>query len=503
MTSSTGSASSRTFDVALGFQYVGAHYSSCPVEIRELWTQAFDSPDGRRRLAAVVQSVVGEKNLALVPVFTCNRFDLYLGARLGELELVRVFAALCREAAQILAARSEAAATSPGQGGRAQHSPRGFAMPEASLNELHALATDTGGRLGSLLRIFHGQDALRHLFRVASSLDSLVLGEPHVLGQLKEELARARELGLASPFLETLFGQAFGVAKRVRTETELGRNAVSIGHASVTLAARIFEDLGRHSVLVIGAGEMARLAAQHVATRGVHKLTIANRTVEHASALIGQIGQGQATGLVDALGRIHHFDVIIVATASRGLIVEEHHVRDISRLRRGQASVLIDISVPRNVSPRCANVSPDLFVFDIDDLEKVMDSNRERRRDAAVRAERLIDEVLRNFVRKSHERDQVQLAAHLHRFVCATVRGELAKTLGSGREQEPVLSSEQIDVVARAVAKKLVSGPAAALRQGDVPESVVMASIVRLFPALAEDRESETAAPPASDPFGP
>jgi glutamyl-tRNA reductase len=466
------------------FQYIGAHYTSCPVEIRELWTKAFDSVEGRQRLALLVREHLGHARAGVVPIFTCNRFDLCFEGCLTEDQLLAMFCSICSLAADVLQSTHRVSFE-----GSASEQSEGSEVGSLALHgslALRAVAQDPKGRLLPMIRHWQGAQAVQHLFRVACSLDSLVLGEPHILGQLKEELARARDLGLSSPAMEGLFSRAFGAAKRVRTETDLGRNAVSIGHAAVTLAARIFDDLSRHKVLVLGAGEMARLAAQHLLARGAEHVTVGNRTLANAQSLAESLDARaiKLLGLAEALDRLWSFDIVIVATASRQLLVEERHLKNWSKMRRGEPAVIVDVSVPRNVSPECAAAAPDLFVFDIDDLEKVMESNRERRREAAQRAELVIAELTQQFVQKNHERQQLNAVAQFHRFVHDIVRFEVGRSLVQGADPNAAAQiAEQADTIARAVAKKLVSHAAQQSRRAELTEDEVAAAVAVLFPA--------------------
>lgn len=462
----------------LRLSYFGAHFSRCPVEIRELWTRFFDSAQGRIRLAEIARRHFGE--VGVVPIFTCNRFDICVDAAPTEAGLLAFFADLTQEAAGVLT-----------QLGSAEWH-EGKLHTQKLRNDVTDLLT-APERLKTLLRFAGGAAAAAQLFRVAASLDSLVLGEPHILGQLKEQLAVARDLGLLSAGVEVVFSRAFSIAKRVRSETDLGRNAVSIGHAAVALAGRVFEDLAKQRALVIGAGEMARLACQHLSAHGIFELSIANRTLAHAQNLAQVIGgRVNALSLEDALTRLTQFDVIIAATSSRETLLRREHFVDFKRARKGDPLVIVDVSVPRNVDPSCTAVSSDLYVFDVDDLDKVMEYNRELRKEAADRAERLIAEDLDAFLRSQAERDNLRNVGGFHRLVRHTVLLELQKTI---RRQGAIQDTGQLEIIADAVAKRLVTAPAEKVRTGKAtPMESVGQALGELFELEAFQGGDEDAA---------
>jgi glutamyl-tRNA reductase len=480
--------SNKSTALNLPLSYFGAHFSRCPVEIRELWTRSFDSAQGRIRLAEIARRHFGD--VGIVPVFTCNRFDICVDAALSEAALLAFFSELTKEAAAGLLSQvgstqsSHASQTSEWSEGRLYSQ-----KLRCDVSEILAAPQ----RLSSLLRFAEGAAAASQLFRVAASLDSLVLGEPHILGQLKEQVAVARDLGLLSSSVEGVFSRAFSIAKRVRSETDLGRNAVSIGHAAVALAGRVFEDFSKHRALVIGAGEMARLASQHLSAHGISDLSIANRTLVNAqnlSQLIG--GRANALSLEEALSQLLQYDVIIVATSSRETLLRREHFADFKRARKGDPQVIVDVSVPRNVDPSCTEVSSNLYVFDVDDLDKVMEYNRELRKEAADRAERLIAEDLDSFLKSQLERDNLKNVGGFHRLVRHTVVLELQKTV---RRQGAIRDLSQLEVIADAVAKRLVAAPAEKARAGKSALTQTVGQALGELFELEAFRESDESAP--------
>jgi glutamyl-tRNA reductase len=237
--------------------------------------------------------------------------------------------------------------------------------------------------------------AVRHLFRVASSLDSMVVGEAQVLGQVRHAYSIALEAGTTGRVLNRLVHHAFRVAKRVRTETGIGANAVSISYMAVQLGKKIFDSFEGRTALLIGAGEMAELAARHLVNAGVSKVLLANRSQEPARALASQLGGTQVD--FDRLAEhLHLADIVICSTAANQYIVTELMVREALAKRRNRPSFFIDISVPRNIDPAIGKI-PNVFVFDIDDLESVVTSNIREREREAERAELIVESEIMQF----------------------------------------------------------------------------------------------------------
>lgn len=237
--------------------------------------------------------------------------------------------------------------------------------------------------------------AVRHLFRVASSLDSMVVGEPQVLGQVRRAYSVALEAGTTGRILNRLVHHAFRVAKRVRTETGIGANAVSISYMAVELGKKIFDSFAGRTALLIGAGEMAELAARHLVNAGVSNLLLANRSEEPARVLATALG-GTPVDFGRLAEHLAEADIVICSTAAEGYVVTERMVRDALATRRNRPVFFIDISMPRNIDPAIGKI-PNVFVFDIDDLESVVTSNiREREREAA-RAELIVESEIMQF----------------------------------------------------------------------------------------------------------
>jgi glutamyl-tRNA reductase len=238
-------------------------------------------------------------------------------------------------------------------------------------------------------------EAIRHLFRVTSSLDSMVIGEPQVLGQVRRAYSIALEAGTAGRILNRLIHHAFRVAKRVRSETGIGANAVSISYMAVELGKKIFDTLQGRTALLIGAGEMAELSARHLRNAGVTRLLLANRTEDRAERVASELG-GQAIGFDQLSDYLAQADIIICSTAADQYVITEPMAREALSRRRNRPSFFIDISVPRNIDPAVGKIA-NVFVFDIDDLESVISSNIREREREAERAELIVESEIMQF----------------------------------------------------------------------------------------------------------
>jgi glutamyl-tRNA reductase len=237
--------------------------------------------------------------------------------------------------------------------------------------------------------------AVRHIFRVASSLDSMVVGEPQVLGQVRKAYSVALEAGTAGRVLNRLIHQTFRVAKRVRSETGIAANAVSISYMAVELGKKIFGSLKGRSVLLVGAGEMAELSARHLISAGVSKVLIANRTEESSERLAKEFG-GEAVSFERLADYLPEADIVICSTGAGEYVVTANMAREALNRRRNRPAFFIDISVPRNLDPAIGGL-PNAFVFDIDDLESVVSSNIREREREAERAELIVDSEVMQF----------------------------------------------------------------------------------------------------------
>ena len=237
---------------------------------------------------------------------------------------------------------------------------------------------------------FGGTDAIRHLFRVAASLDSMVIGEPQILGQLKEAYSVAKERGALSGFLETVLTRAFNVAKRVRTETEIGASAVSISYAAVELAREIFGSLKNRKVMLIGAGKMSELAARHLSRSGVSQILVTNRTRSRAEE-VAEMVSGTIIEYDRMYATLPEVDIVITSSGAPDYILRKDQAKRIIEARKNRPIFIIDIAVPRNVEP-AVNEIDNIFLYDIDDLQRVVENNLRGRLDEAQEADRIVAE---------------------------------------------------------------------------------------------------------------
>jgi glutamyl-tRNA reductase len=240
------------------------------------------------------------------------------------------------------------------------------------------------------------REAVYHLFRVASSLDSMIVGEPQILGQLKQAYRNAAEAKTTSILLNRFLDKSFSVAKRIRTETNIGGSAVSISYAAVQLARKIFGDLNKKSVLLAGAGEMAELAAEHLIAQGIKEVIVANRTLERAVNLAKRFN-GKAVSLAELVEQLEYVDIVISSTGAPGLILHREDVKPIMRKRMNSPLFLIDIAVPRDLDPKLNDID-NVYLYDIDNLKDVVEVNKAEREKEAEKAERIVEEETLKFM---------------------------------------------------------------------------------------------------------
>ncbi len=325
-----------------------------------------------------------------------------------------------------------------------------------------------------------GSDAIRHLFRVASSLDSMVVGEPQILGQLKSAYALAKEHGAMSGFLDLVLTRAFNVAKRVRTETDIGESAVSISYAAVELAREIFGSLQGKKVLVVGAGKMAESALRHLKRAGVSEMLVTNRTRSRAEELSGEVG-GRVIEYERFLESVPEVDIVIASSGSPTYILSREQVRSAVARRRNRPMFLIDIAVPRNIEPEVNQVD-NVFLYDIDDLGKVVDTNLKGRLEVAQQAEDIIHEEVERMMLRLKTREVAPTIVSLQEQLEQWRRGEIDRQrtkLGSLTLQQ----EEALDAITRGIVNKIAHGPITELRkQAADPSGIhLMTTIRRLF----------------------
>ena len=327
------------------------------------------------------------------------------------------------------------------------------------------------------LYLFEDRDAIRHLFRVASSLDSMVVGEPQILGQLKAAYAAAKEQGAVGGFLDALLTRAFSVAKRVRSETGIGQNAVSVSYAAVELAKEIFGSLQDKSVLVAGAGKMSESTARNLRRSGAQRIFVTNRTPERAVEM-ARLFDAQIVDYTRFAHSLADMDIVIASSGAPHYILLKEQMREVIALRRNRPMFLIDIAVPRNIEPS-VNEIDNVYLYDIDDLQRVVDGNLSSRREEAVQAEEIVDAEVERMVSRLKSREVAPTITGLQEQLESLRVAELARV----RSKLGVLTPQQeeaIDQLTRGLINKIAHGPISELRkQAAHPDGDRLAGAIR------------------------
>ncbi|GAA3525272.1 glutamyl-tRNA reductase [Zobellella aerophila] len=391
---------------------LGINHKTASVALRE--RVAFGPDVGPRALGELMLTRGVEE---AVIVSTCNRTELYCSLNEGEGEQVRHW-----------------------------------------LQQFHRL---DGDELTSCLYQHHGEEAVRHLMRVACGLDSLVLGEPQILGQIKQAYSQSHQVGSLRGILERLFQKSFSVAKRVRTETEIGASAVSVAFAAVNLAKRIFSDLSNTRVLLVGAGETVELVARHLKEQSVTRMMVANRTLERAQGLAQEFG-AQVMTLEQIPEYLSQADIVISSTASPLPIIGKGMVERALKARRHNPILLVDIAVPRDIEPEVDELG-DAYLYTVDDLQGIIEQNQEARKRAAGQAERIILEERDAFMGWFRSLQSVDLIRDYRAQADVVQQQELERALQSLAQGEE--AAKVVRQLARRLTNKLIHTPTQALGQ--------------------------------------
>ena len=412
------------------FSITGVNHKSAPVEVRE--RLAFDEHAIGEALQELKRRPGFDEGMILS---TCNRVEIAVTCddNLAEVNAVDQFIADTR------------------------HVDRGWVVP--------------------YLYRYQDRDAIRHLFRVASSLDSMVVGEPQILGQLKSAYALAKQHGSVNGFLDTLVTRAFSVAKRVRSETAIGANAVSVSYTAVELAREIFGSLKGKKVIVVGAGKMSEAAARHLHRSGVSQIFVTNRTRERAEEM-AKLFDGKIVDYTAFVGFLHEVDIVIASSGAPHYILTKNDMRKVIEARRNRPMFLIDIAVPRNIEPT-ANELDNVFLYDIDDLQRVVDSNVKGRMKEAAEAETIIAEEVDRMVTRLQSREVVPTIVSLQEQLESMRVNEVARM----RKKFGALSPEQeeaLEALTRSIINKIAHGPISELRkQASAPEGRYFVTTIR------------------------
>ena len=326
--------------------------------------------------------------------------------------------------------------------------------------------------------VLEGGAAARHAFRVASGLDSMVLGEPQILGQMKQAVREADAAGTLGTTLHQLFQRSFAVAKEVRTSTEIGAHSISMAAAAVRLAGQLFEDLSRTRVLFVGAGEMIELCATHFAARQPKGMAVANRTLERGERLAAHLG-AEAMRLADLPQRLHEFDIVVSCTASTLPIIGLGAVERAIKARRRRPMFMVDLAVPRDIEPEVGHLD-DAYLYTVDDLSAVVQSAGHKRQAAVAQAEAIIETGVQGFVHWLDQRATVPLIQALQSQTDVWRQAELArarKLLARGEGIDAVL-----EALSRGLTQKMLHGTMAELNSADPQHRAQLADTVsRLF----------------------
>jgi len=393
----------------------GLSHRNAPVELRE--QLAVDEDKLRELLRDIASTSVVNEAIILS---TCNRVEVYAAADVPGEARTALFRKLCRH--------------------------RGVepAVVEA------ALYTYAEG------------DAVRHAFRVASSLDSMVIGEPQILGQVKDAFALAQSCEAVGPALHSLFTQAFAVAKKVRTETEIARHAVSVSFAAVELAKKIFARLQGKAVLLVGAGKMSELAARHLVEQGVFPVYVTNRTWARAQEMARALS-GTAVPFDELSTALAAVDIVVTSTGAPEPVIRREMVQRIMHGRRGRPLFFIDIAVPRDVDGAVGELD-DVYCYDIDDLKQVVDANIRERVREAHRAEALVEREVTKFVARLGDIEVVPTIVSLRERLEAIRSGEVKRTLARLPAATPE-TREAIEAMSTAIVNKILHAPITKLRE--------------------------------------
>jgi glutamyl-tRNA reductase len=394
----------------MAFNILGINHKTAPVALRE--KVAFNED----RLVAALRTLRQETGVAEVVILsTCNRTEVYWAGSASGAELSQW------------------------------------------LERHHGNNLD----LASSLYVHQEQRAVAHAFSVASGLDSMVLGEAQILGQLKDAYRVAQETGSTGPTLNKLFQAAFSAAKRVRSETQIGANAVSLASATVKLARRMYSDLSAHTALLIGAGDMIALTARHFAAAGVKRMVIANRTLSRAQTLAGEL-EGYAVDLGQLNKELAEADIVISCTASPDPLITKSAAAAALRTRRRRPIFMVDLAVPRDIDPAVADLE-DIYLFSIDDLQQLVDENRQSREVAAGGARLLIEQEVARFVVESRAKDAgpaIRALREQSDVIRLQTLEQARRLLQSGKGADEVL-----EYLANTLTNRLLHAPIKTLRQ--------------------------------------
>lgn len=417
----------------------GLNHNTADIEVRE--KVAFNG-------YKLQEGLIGLKNLPqideVVILSTCNRVELYAGVK---------------------------------DAGTASESIKTF------LSGFHDIDRSL---LDKAIYVYDDVNAVRHIFRVASSLDSMVIGEPQILGQLKEAFEFALEKKATGILLNKLMKKAISVAKRVRSETRIAENAVSISFAAVELAKKIFTDLSEKVFMLLGAGEMAELAARHIMSNGVREVIVANRRYERACELAREFN-GRPVALDNFLKEMVRSDIVICSTGAPNYILVKEQMQKVMKERRQRQVFIIDISVPRNIDPKINDLD-NVYLYNIDDLQGIVDENMFERKKEAEKAERIVEEEIEPFFQWLSSLDSVPTIVALREKVEKIKNDEIEKLLNRFPDMDEK-QRKAIEYMASSIINKLIHPPTIALKKDSEDRDLMVAIIKKLYGIDNEEKE--------------
>ena len=370
--------------------------------------------------------------------------------------------------------------------------------PDAAIAELRRFLAEyhevSPEEINENLFDYQGEEAIRHLFRVSSSLDSMVLGEPQILGQIKTAYGYAAEFKTAGLILNRFLHKAFSVAKRVRTETAIASNAVSVSFAAVELARKIFDRIDNKGVMIIGAGEMCELAARHFVANGISKVLVTNRTFERAEKLAAEFN-GKAVPFDSFVDHLAEVDIIMTSTGAPNFILGKRQMEEVLKRRKNRPMFLIDIAVPRDIDPKVNDIS-NTYLYDVDDLQGVVQANLKERQKEAGKAEAIVEQEIGQFHLWLGNLEVKPTVIALRRKLDEIRQQELEKTFGNLKD----LTGKQrksIEAMAGAIINKILHKPTAILKnsQNDMSGEDYVDAIRTLFDLPAPSNDDQEIKP--------
>jgi glutamyl-tRNA reductase len=415
----------------MNFLVVGLNHKTAPIEVRE--KVAFDGPKLEEAINELNSSSSIKESIVLS---TCNRVEIYAGVQSPETgeEGIKDF-----------------------------------------ISRFHDVPRDL---LDKSLYIHKGRAAIRHMYRVASSLDSMVVGEPQILGQLKDAYDAALKNKSTGIFLNKLMRKSVSVAKRIRTDTKIAESAVSISFAAVELAKKIFDDLATKSFMLLGAGEMAELAARHLINSGVNDVYVTNRTQSRAEELAKEFN-GKTVLFHNFVDELHYTDIIICSTGAPDYILLKDQLHKTMKDRKQKPMFIIDISVPRNIDPEINDLD-NVYLYDVDNLQGVVDTNIQERGKEAQKAEQIVDDEIGSFMKWLDSLAATPTIVALRNRAEEIRKTELEKTLTKlGPMEEKTIKS--IEHLTSSIVNKLIHPPTALLKSDDEDKEQVLDIVQKLF----------------------